>query len=236
MSDNNKWPKKYPLLTSQQKVIQEDFVKYWLTVLPNKYTFIEKFNHGFPQNRGFFKNCKTLEIGAGLGEHLKYENIDQQLYVAMELRDDLAQEIRSRYPNVNTIIGDCQEKIDAKDEFFDRIIAIHVLEHLPNLPAALKEIRRVLKSNHGKFIVVIPCEGGFIYNFARDISARRIFERRYHQNYDWFIQIEHINSASEIIEEIKRLFIIEEMSYFPFKFPIIPLNLCIGMVLTKRLR
>jgi ubiquinone/menaquinone biosynthesis C-methylase UbiE len=42
---------------------------------------------------------------------------------------------------------------------FDRLIAIHVLEHLPNLPRAIDECHRVLKLG-GKFAVVIPCDPG----------------------------------------------------------------------------
>jgi SAM-dependent methyltransferase len=235
MSRNTTWPKKLPLLTREQIAIQEDFVKHWLTVLPKRYNIIEEFNHGYPRGKGFFDGCCTLEIGAGLGEHLEYENLNTQNYVAMELREELAREIQTRYPNVKTIIGDCQERIEEGNNFFDRILAIHVLEHLPNLPSALQEIRRILKPESGKFIVVIPCEGGFVYNFARTISARRIFEKRYHQKYDWFIRAEHLNYPGEIIEELEKLFTIEEISYFPLKIPVTSLNLCIGMVLTKKI-
>lgn len=234
MSKKTIWPKKIPVLTNEQRAIQEDFVKHWLRVLPNKYNIIEKFNHGYSLRKGFFDNCNTLEIGAGLGEHMKYEDINRQNYVVLELREELAKEIQIRYPFVKTIVGDCQEKIEESNNFFDRVLAIHVLEHLPNLPAALREIRRVLKPNIGKFIVVIPCEGGIAYGFARTISARRIFEKKYHQKYDWFIQAEHINYPGEIIEELEKLFKIEEMSFFPLKVPNITMNLCIGMVLTKK--
>jgi len=234
MSAPNKWPKKIPELTSRQKEIREDFVKHWLAVLPYKYNIIEKFNHGFPQNKGFFDNCTTLEIGAGLGEHIRYEPVHRQAYVAMELREELAKEIQRIYPNVKTIVGDCQERIDASDGFFDRILAIHVLEHLPNLPAALNEIKRVLNPSKGKFIVVIPCEGGIAYNLARDISARKIFENKYNEKYDWFVKTEHINYPNEILEELNKLFTIQKISYFPLKIPSISLNLCIGLVLVPK--
>jgi SAM-dependent methyltransferase len=234
MSEPNKWPKKIPELTSRQLEIREDFVKHWLAVLPNKYNIIEKFNHGFPQNKGFFDNCNTLEIGAGLGEHIKYEPVNSQSYTAMELREDLAKEIQRRYPEVKTIVGDCQEKINAGDGSFDRILAIHVLEHLPNLPAALNEIKRVLNPSKGKFIVVIPCEGGIAYNLARDISARKIFEKKYNEKYDWFVKTEHINYPEEILEELNKLFTIQKVSYFPLKIPSVSLNLCIGLVLISK--
>lgn len=231
---NDKWPKQIPSLTDEQIAIRDDFMKYWLTVLPQRYGIIEKFNHGYAANKGFFKGCKTLEIGAGLGEHLAYEKLGDQDYTVLELREGLAKEIEKKYPAVTSLVGDCQEKIPAEDNFFDRILVIHVLEHLPNLPSALKEMHRVLKSNSGRLVVVIPCEGGFGYKLARSMSAKKIFERRYHQNYDWFISVEHINNSHELIEELEKVFKIEEKSYFPLKIPYVPLNLCIGMVLTKK--
>jgi ubiquinone/menaquinone biosynthesis C-methylase UbiE len=234
MENSDKWPKKIPSLTDEQIAIRNDFMKYWLTVLPKRYGIIERFNHGYAANKGFFHGCKTLEIGAGLGEHLVYEKLADQDYTVIELRMELANEIKKKFPRVNTLVGDCQEKIPAEDNSFDRILVIHVLEHLPNLPSALKEMYRILKSNGGKLVVVMPCEGGISYGLARRISAKRIFEKRYHQNYDWYISIEHINKPHELMFELEKLFKIEETSYFPLKIPSVSLNLCIGMVLTKK--
>jgi len=234
MENTDKWPKQIPPLTDEQNAIRNDFMKYWLTVLPKRYGIIEKFNHGYAANKGFFKGCTTLEIGAGLGEHLDYENLKDQNYTVIELREELINEIKKKYPKVSALIGDCQETISSPDEFYDRILAIHVLEHLPNLPAALNEIHRILKLNGGKFIIVIPCEGGFSYWFARQISAKRLFQKRYHQSYDWLSSIEHINRPQEIIFELEKFFKIEDMSYFPLKVPSITMNLCIGIVLTKK--
>ena len=235
MSSNNKWPKKSLLLDSSQEEIKEDFYNYWLTTyLPTTLNSLEKFNHGFPLGIGFFDNCKTLEIGAGVGGHLKYEDLDRQMYVAMDLREEFAKKIQSQYPNVKTIVGDCQERIDVNDGYFDRVLAIHVLEHLPNLPAALGEIRRVLRPNEGKFIVIIPCEGGLAHKLGRYFTTRRLFEKKYNQSYDWFIDSEHLNLPDEIILELCKVFKIEKMVYFPLRIPIVSLNLCIGIVLAKR--
>jgi SAM-dependent methyltransferase len=234
MENTNKWPKHIPQLTDEQIAIRNDFMKHWLTELPKKYGIIEKFNHGYPAKKGFFKGCKTIEIGAGLGEHLAYEKLADQDYTVIELRPELADEIKKKFPQVTALVGDCQERIPAENNSFDRILVIHVLEHLPNLPAALKEIHRILKPNDGKLVVVMPCEGGFSYGLARRISAKRIFEKRYHQSYDWLISIEHINKPQEIIFELEKFFKIDESSYFPLKIPSITMNLCIGMVLTKK--
>ena len=230
----NKWPKQIENLTEEQQKIREDWMTYWHTILPNKYSFIEKFNQGFPLREPFKNGINTLEIGAGLGEHIKYENIENQNYFALELREEMADHIRKKFPLVSVITGDCQKRIDAPDSFFDRVLAIHVLEHLPDLPSALKEIHRVIKKSAGKFLVVIPCEGAFVYNISRDMTSRKIFEDRYNTDYNWLICAEHVNKPCEIIPELKELFTVSEASYFPFKIPSVQLNICIGLILTAK--
>jgi len=230
-TQSSRWPKALRPLTDEQKYIREDFYKLWLDVLPKRFGLVEKFNHQYAL-RTIASRVKTLEIGAGIGAHLGYENLDMQEYVALELRSDFAQKIRDTYPNVRVVVGDCQEKVDFPDNYFDRALAIHVLEHLPNLPKALDEIQRLLRPG-GAFSVLIPCEGGFAYTMARNISARRIFEKRYKQNYDWFVACEHINRPEEIIAELRSRFSIVHRVYFPLLAPIVALNLIIGLTLTN---
>ena len=110
----------------------------------------------------------------------------------------------------------------------DRIIAIHVLEHLPNLPKTLNEIARVMKDN-GLFQVVIPCEGSLAYTMARKISAERIFKNKYNTSYNWFIKSEHLNLPYEIFNELKKKFIIKNRIYFPIPVPFELCNLCIAI-------
>ena len=61
---------------------------------------------------------------------------------------------------VKTIVCDYQERFYFVDDFFDRIIAVHVMEYLPNLPAAIREAYRLLHKQRGQLLIVIPCEGG----------------------------------------------------------------------------
>ena len=233
-----KWPKILPELTSEQIQIKNEWMKYWHEVLPKKYSAIEKFNHGFSVNginKGKEKKqyIETLDIGAGLGEHIAYENLDNQHYSILELRENMANVLKERFPSVNTVVGDIQKQTIFNDMQFDRVIAIHVLEHLPDLPCALKEIHRVLKSN-GSFTAVIPCEGGLAYTLARAISAKRLFEKKFKMKYDWLIKTEHINKPHEIIEEIEKQFTVCEKKYFPFALPFVFCNLCIALSMTKK--
>ena len=50
-------------------------------------------------------------------------------------------------------------RLDFPDDFFHRVNVVHVLEHLPNLPACIDEVARVLKAD-GIFQVVAPCDPG----------------------------------------------------------------------------
>lgn len=234
---STKWPKVFPPLTDEQKRISDDFMKHWHEVLPQKFGIIEKFNHGYPVRHAPAEFHRTLEIGAGLGEHLEHEKLmpEQELnYYAVELRPNMTAALQSRFPRIQAITGDCQQRLDFPDGFFDRILAIHVLEHLPNLPAAVREMYRLCDKYKGVFTVVIPCEGSVAYTIARKVSAQRIFEKRYNQSYKWFIDREHINRPHEILEELGPYFEVERRSFFPLPLPMIWCNLVAGLTLRPR--
>jgi len=213
---------------------------YWLNYLANKSFFstFEKFNHRYPIQHIPNDFLHTLEIGAGTGEHLHYESLsDIQLknYHAVEIRKNILQQLQHNHPSINTLPVDCQQHLPFADDYIDRVLAIHILEHLPNLPAAIKEIYRSLNKKTGFLSVVIPCEGGMAYQCCRKISAERLFKKRYKMSYDWFINREHINQPTEIIQELLPYFSLIDKTFFPFRIPSIHLNLCIGLTLRPKL-
>ena len=235
-----KWPKLLPALTADQQRISDDFMQRWHEELAGRgrYGLIEKFNHEFPVRHSDPGFKTTLEIGAGLGEHLRYEVLTPEQeanYYANDFRENMAAEIRRAHPRVQTVIGDCQQPFAFPDGYFDRIIAVHVLEHLPNLPAALHEAYRLLNRRTGQLLVVIPCEGSPAYTLARKLSAERVYRRLYGGDYSWFYRREHINLADEVIAELTPYFTIESRSFFPLPFlPFVFNNLVIGLALRPR--
>jgi SAM-dependent methyltransferase len=224
------WPKRLPQLTDEQRRVRDQFMTRWLEVLPNRYELIERFNHSYPLDGD--TTGRTLELGAGLGEHLRYEDLSGQEYYAVELREELAEAIRERYPSVEAIVADCQERLPFNDAYFDRVLAVHVLEHLPDLPRALDEIQRVL-APRGRFHAVIPCEGGLAYSLARRISAQRLFEKEFDMSYEWLIRSEHVNVPWEILLELRKRFRLVRSRYFPFRVRSVTLNLVIGLTLER---
>jgi SAM-dependent methyltransferase len=236
-SASNKWPKALPPLSKEQQRISDDFMQHWHEVLPRRYKIVDDFNHRYPVRHAPKDFARTLEIGAGLGEHLEYEQLSpaqRREYVALELRPNMAQAIQKRFPEVQVAVADCQARLPFPDDHFDRVIAVHVLEHLSMLPAAVSEIFRVCNKEKGVLSVMIPCEGSFAYNLARRISAQRYFEKRYKQSYRWFIEREHLNRPAEIIYELQQYFSIKHRGFFPIPVPLTFCNLCIGLTLQPR--
>ena len=235
-----KWPKTLPALTADQQRISDDFMQRWHEELAGRgrYGLIEKFNHEFPVRHTTPGFKTTLEIGAGLGEHLRYETLTPEQeanYYANDFRENMAAEIRRAHPRVQTVVGDCQQPFAFPDGYFDRVIAVHVLEHLPNLPSAVREAYRLLNRRSGQLLVVIPCEGSPAYTLARKLSAERVYRRLYGGDYSWFYRREHINLADEVIAELTPYFTIESRSFFPLPFlPFVFNNLVIGLALRPR--
>jgi len=236
-NSSTKWPKTFPPLSPEETAINNDFVLHWHEVLPRRYGIVDEFNHNYVVKtapRGF---SRTLEIGAGTGEHLKYERLDEQQktnYFAVDIRENMVAEFRNKFPDIRAVVGDCQMHMDFEDGYFDRILAVHVLEHLPNLPAAVKEMHRLCDKNRGVLSIVIPCEGSLAYSIARKISAQRIFEARYKQSYRWFIEREHLSRPHEIFEELSPYFSLISSSYFPIPLKAEFCNLCIGATFTPK--
>jgi SAM-dependent methyltransferase len=231
------WPKTPPPLTREQLAIHDDFMKRWHQVLP-RYRLLERFNHSFPVRNSHAGFHRTIEVGAGLGGHLDHERLSpeqQSSYTVVELRENMAERIRDRHPEISVIVGDCQDRLPFPDGSVDRYLAIHVLEHLPNLPACIREAWRLLDKGRGQLLAVIPCEGGLAYSLARRVSAQPIFERTYGVPYRCFVEHEHLNRPHEILAELDRYFSLEARRFFPLPLlPIVSVNLCLGLALRPR--
>lgn len=235
--NSKSWPKTFPPLTPEQRLISDDFMKYWHEILSARYSIVDAFNHEYVVKNAPKNFLTTIEIGAGNGEHLHYEKLNKaqrQHYHAIDIRENMVSSFRERFPDIQATVADCQIRMPFEDGYADRVLAIHVLEHLPNLPLAIQELYRLCNKSHGICSVVIPCEGSLAYTIARKISAERLFKARYHQSYRWFIEREHINLPYEIFSELDPYFEIISTSYFPIPIPIQMCNLCIGITLKPR--
>ena len=118
--------------------------------LHEKYSTNKKgwFNWLFSQI-DFSKVNRLLELGCGNGKLWQENRIDlrnREIFLS-DISEGMVEEVRNKLgSDFNCIVADA-EKIPFKDEYFDSIIANHVLFYLNDLNLGLKEISRVLKPN-----------------------------------------------------------------------------------------
>lgn len=97
----------------------------------------------------FSKVNRLLELGCGNSKLWQENRIDlrnREIFLS-DISEGMVEEVRNKLgTDFNCIVADA-EKIPFKDEYFDSIIANHVLFYLNDLNLGLKEIDRVLKSD-----------------------------------------------------------------------------------------
>lgn len=95
----------------------------------------------------FSRVNRLLELGCGNGKLWQENRIDlrnREIFLS-DISEGMVEEVRNKLgSDFNCIVADA-EKIPFKDEYFDSIIANHVLFYLNDLDLGLKEISRVLK-------------------------------------------------------------------------------------------
>lgn len=131
------------------------------------------------------------------------------------MTDQFCDALRKSYPQHEVVKSDIQGKTKWENAQFDRIVAVHVLEHLPNLPKALEEIQRLL-TPEGVLDIVIPCEGGLAHTLGRKISAERMFRKNFGMDFTPIRKNEHVNRYVEIVYLLDKHFRRERSRYFPF--------------------
>lgn len=232
--DRAKWPKEIVPLNPAEMQILADWRTFWHTELGAKFGIFDFYSASFLRHVGGREGRRfsnTLEIGPGLTGASTF--LDGVRSVALELDPVFAAELRARLPGCDIRVGDIQGETDLETARYDRVVAMHVLEHLPNLPAALAQVKRIL-TDDGVLDVVIPCEGGFLYSIGRRFTTARHFKRKFGENFDRFIAQDHVNTAREIVDLLEREFRVTWSAYYPFIIPTPDVNLCIGLRLQKR--
>ena len=118
-----------------------------------------------------------LEVGAGSGHHLPYVKQEFDQYVMTDGSDDMLKIASEKYAGQllnNSVVIEKQDatSLTYSDHSFDRLIATHVLEHLPNPVQVLKEWNRVIRPQ-GVISIVLPCDPGMSRRLGRYLGPRR---------------------------------------------------------------
>ncbi len=99
---------------------------------------------------------KIIEIGSGEGYGAAYLSDGPFDISCYDLSEEIADHAKKTYPRNNIRFASFDGKrIPEEDNSFDAAISFQVIEHVPDVPAYLKEISRVLKPG-GIFLCTTP--------------------------------------------------------------------------------
>lgn len=172
------------------------------------------------------KKNKILEIGPGTHSHVDYLKHEFDEYYILEKIDEL-EEIYKNKKNVKYFKYD-GNKLPFENEYFDRIIISHCLEHILDPEPFLIEMFSKLKKG-GNLTIGLPTDPGVLWRIGKFISANFLIKKSYDyekNDYYYFTAKDHVNSIFSLIPIIKKNFkIINFQKYEPFKIPLIDLNL-----------
>ncbi len=170
---------------------------------------------------------RVLEVGAGTGEHLKFVRHTFGEYILSDLDPrtlDIAKHKLAHISNGN-VTFDVQSgsELAYPDNTFDRVVAIHVLEHIYQPHLALKEWRRVLKHG-GLMSIVIPTDPGIAWRLGRLFGPRDNAIAR-GMDYDYVMAREHVNSCNNLIAFLRHYFPGSKEAWWPLRIPSMDVNL-----------
>lgn len=172
------------------------------------------------------KKSKILEIGPGTHPHIDYLKHEFDEYYILEKIDEL-EKIYKNKKNIKYFKYD-GNKLPFENEFFDRIIISHCLEHIIDPEPFLIEMFSKLKSG-GNLTIGLPTDPGILWRIGKFISANFLIKKNYNyskNDYYYFTAKDHVNSIFSLIPIIKKNFKnISFQKYEPFKVPSVDLNL-----------
>jgi len=172
------------------------------------------------------KKERVLEIGPGTHPHIDYLKHDFEEYYVVDKIKEL-----SDFFEKNDKIKFVHQEGDSlpfKNDYFDRIIISHCLEHIVNPEIILKDIKSKLKKG-GTLTIGLPTDPGLMWRAGKFISANFLINKSYNftkDDYYYFTAKDHVNSIFSLIPIIKKNFnMINFERYEPFKVPMVDLNL-----------
>lgn len=169
----------------------------------------------------------VVEVGAGHGEHLPHVRHGFSRYIMTDLRAD---ELARRHADPAhlrrgvEVRAEDATRLSLPDDCADRLIASHVLEHLAEPHAVLREWSRVVKDG-GLISLVQPCDPGFAWRFGRNLGPRRDNHRAGNGAYDYWMAREHVNAIQTLHVMIDYDFPERKELWFLLRVPSVDANL-----------
>lgn len=115
---------------------------------------------------------EVLELGADVGQHMKFVKHTFKRYYATDFRASSDQNHFSQFGQGVVFRLEDAQNLSFQSEQFDRVLCACVLHHLPDPEMALLEIRRVLKPG-GTADLFVSADPGAMFRLARRLGPLR---------------------------------------------------------------
>jgi SAM-dependent methyltransferase len=159
------------------------------------------------ENKFIKKSGIVLEIGPGTSPHLSYLNSNFEKYFMLDSSLFTFNFLKKKFKkNKNIIIKrSVNSSIPFKNNYFDRIIMSHVLEHVNDPEIFLFKILAKLKIG-GYLSISLPTDPGLLWRIGRFYQKAFNVKNKLNLNsrdYDYMIATEHVNSIFNLISILK---------------------------------
>ena len=172
------------------------------------------------------KKSNVLEIGAGTNPHIDYLKHEYDKYYII----DIYPELETYYNNFDKVIFNSYNgnEIPFENEFFDRIIISHCLEHIYYPEKFLLHIFSKLKKK-GNLSIALPTDPGVLWRLGRKFGNYFINPKTHKMTNlenDYLNAIDHVNTIFSLRTFIRKNFGNKlKEKYEPFKIKSLDLNL-----------
>ncbi|MBU0952732.1 MAG: class I SAM-dependent methyltransferase, partial [Elusimicrobia bacterium] len=152
-----------PEQASLTECYQEEYFKPWISKLqePRLKFFVKRWEK--IEKPALAAKGKILDVGCGPGEFLSFAKKDGWETFGTEISAFAAAHAAKKF-GLNVFTGDLREA-KFPDNNFDVVTIWHVLEHMPDPSAVLKEINRIIKPS-GVLVIAVPNLNNYIYMLA----------------------------------------------------------------------
>ena len=184
-------------------------------------------NHQLMEVYNFKEVDKILEVGGGFEPHINYVKTKFNDYYSVDLDtvSGLKEYIKKNYNKIKFSYYE-GKKLDFPNNFFDRIVISHCLEHILEPEKFVNEMLRVLNKN-GIISIALPCDPGILWRMGRFLMKKTYLKRNKDEEYDhdYMIATEHVNSIFNLYVILNRKFKVVKKIFYPVNINIIDINL-----------
>jgi len=197
--------------------------------------FFMKWGHHNLEKYNFeIDHSNVLEVGPGSEPHFRYIKKEVTNYYSVEVSDFAINELKKL--GIENIVKYDGKKLPFENNFFDRIIISHVLEHINYPEEFIFEMMSKLKKG-GILSISLPTDPGFLWRISRSIFKLLKFKKTINITsieYDYINALEHVNSIYNLRAIIQYHYKKNSQeTYVPFKIKIANLNLFYNVHIKK---